>query len=328
MAAFAFVLGAVLSLGASAVLVTALDRLGARFGAPEATLGLVTALAADSPEIATAVTALVRGEQEVSVGVLLGSNVFNLAALLGLSAVIAGGIALHRRVVVFEAVVALWVASMAVLTIAGWMTPEAGLGMTLIVFAPYVFISALPPARRLELPLPQDWRDWLAGAVRDEESELAPAIHPSGGTWKDAGRAVAALVVVIGASAAMERGATSLGARFGIASIVVGGVVLAAATSLPNAVAAVYLARRGRGTATLSEAMNSNTLNVVAGLFIPAIVLGSGMTSGGDSAVALWYLGLTLVALGLAYRGSGLDRRTGSIIIVLYIAFVVVLVLR
>ena len=46
-----FIVGVVTSLAASAVLVTRLERLGERLGAPEAMLGLATALAADSPEI-------------------------------------------------------------------------------------------------------------------------------------------------------------------------------------------------------------------------------------------------------------------------------------
>ena len=46
--------------------------------------------------------------------------------------------------------------------------------------------------------------------------------------------------------------------------------MLAVVTSLPNAVSAVYLARRGRGAAVLSTALNSNAINVVGGLLIPA----------------------------------------------------------
>jgi cation:H+ antiporter len=113
--------------------------------------------------------------------------------------------------------------------------------------------------------------------------------------------------------------------RFGLTSIVLGGVVLAAATSLPNAVAAVYLAVRGRGSATLAEAMNSNTLNVIVGLFLPAVILGASKSSGPDLMVALWYGGLTLVTLGLALRGGGLDRRAGGPIVGLYVAFVILI---
>ena len=260
---------------------TRLERLGARFRAPEAILGIVTALAADSPEIATAVTALARGQRDVSVGVLLGSNVLNLAALLGLSTFVAGRIALHRRVVAFEGVVAVWVASMTVALVAGWLSPVVGLGLTLALVVPYLFVSALPPARRRNLPLPRRWRDWLAEAVKDEELALSSAIPPTGAArGKTVGLPWWPLTTVVGASVAMEWGATALGARLGLSSIILGAVVLAAATSFPNAVAAVYLASRGRGPAALAEATNSNTLNVVVGLLVPAVILGAGKALG------------------------------------------------
>ena len=100
-----FVAGAVVSLGTSYVLVTRLERIGERLGLSEALLGVVAALAADAPEITSAVAALAAHQSKIGAGVILGSNVFNLAALLGLGAVVAGGIALHRRVVLLGGVV-------------------------------------------------------------------------------------------------------------------------------------------------------------------------------------------------------------------------------
>ena len=134
-----------------------------------------------------------------------------------------------------------------------------------------------------------------------------------------------ALVVVVVASVAMERGATSLGGHFGVAEIIVGGLVLAAVTSLPNAVSAIYLARRGRGAATLSTALNSNSLNVTAGLLIPAVVIGLAQPSGPSLLVAGWYVGLTALTLVLAYAGHGLRRASGCLIIAAYVVFVLAL---
>ena len=74
-----FCAGVVTSLGASWLLVSRLERLGERAGFSEAWLGLVAALAADAPEITSAVTALARGQASVGAGVVIGSNVFNLA---------------------------------------------------------------------------------------------------------------------------------------------------------------------------------------------------------------------------------------------------------
>ena len=99
-----FVAGVAVSLAASWLLVSRLERLGERAGFSEAWLGLVAALAADAPEITSAVTALARGQASVGAGVVIGSNVFNLAALLGLAAVVAGRIGFHRRVVLLAGV--------------------------------------------------------------------------------------------------------------------------------------------------------------------------------------------------------------------------------
>ena len=172
---------------------------------------------------------------------------------------------------------------------------------------------------------PARWSRWITAAIVEEESELEEAIHPRRGTTGDALMAGGALVVVIVASVAMERGATSLGVHFGVAEIIVGGLVLAAVTSLPNAVSAIYLARRGRGAAALSTALNSNSLNVMAGLLVPAVVIGLAKPSGSGLLVVGWYMGLTALTLVLAYAGQGLRRAAGGLIIAAYIAFVLAL---
>jgi cation:H+ antiporter len=182
-------------------------------------------------------------------------------------------------------------------------------------------------ARIEGLPLPSRWTRWLVAAIHEEEDELAEAVRPRRGTWQDAVAAGGALVTVVTASTVMEVAATSAGHRYGVADIVTGGLVLAVVTSLPNAVAAVYLARRGRGAAVLSIALNSNAINVVAGLLIPACVAGLGPPSGQGTLVAGWYAGLTVLSLALAYRGRGLGRGDGAVIIAAYLAFVAALLI-
>ncbi len=281
-----FCAGVVVSLAASWLLVTRLERLGERAGFSEAWLGLVAALAADAPEITSAATALARGQASVGAGVVIGSNVFNLAALLGLAAVVAGWIGFHRRVVVLSGVPAVWLAAVCLLTVAAVIAPAAGLALAAVVLAPYVAVLGMRRARM-----------------------------------------VAALIAVVGASTVMEVAATAVGRRYAVADIVTGGLVLAVVTSLPNAVSAVYLARRGRGAAVLSTALNSNAINVVGGLLIPASLAGLGPASGQDTLVAAWYAGLTVLALALAYRGRGVGRAQGTAIIAGYLAFVTALII-
>jgi cation:H+ antiporter len=334
----AFVVAAVISLGTSWVLVIRLERLGERVGFSEALLGLVAAAAADTPEITSAVTALVHHQQAVGSGVVLGSNVFNLAALLGVGAVVAGGIALHRKVVVLGGAVALSVVIVCVLSVVGVIGPALGLALALVVFVPYVALSAAGPAaiaRRRSgsgaraSPLltrwMKRWTTWLATAVAEEEDELAEAIRPRAGTRLDAAVAVAALVVIVGSSVIMERAASSFGRGHQLAGIIVGALILAAVTSLPNAVAGVYLAARGRGAALLSTALNSNAFNVILGLLLPATVVGLAQPDGGQILIVCCYGALTVITVAFAYQGAGLRRWQGWLVIGGYLGFVAAL---
>ena len=318
----AFGLGAAVSLATSYLLVTRLERIGERLGLSEALLGLLAALAADAPEITAAVTALAQHQQKVGAGVIIGSNVFNLAALLGLGAVVAGRIALHRKVVLLGGAVGLWVAVICLVTTTGTLPParRAGRGARRpgpvrascsARAGPGWAACRSPGAGRAgwRWPSTRKRRNWKRSSTR------RTAAGP------DVVVAAAALVVVVAASVVMERAATGLGAHFGVPQIVTGGVVLAAVTSLPNAVAAVYLAIRGRGAAMLSTTLNSNTLNVTAGLLLPATITGLGPPSAHSVLIAVWYLGLTAAAVGVAYRDGGVRRATGVLIIGSYLVF-------
>jgi cation:H+ antiporter len=323
-AALLFATAAAVSLGTSYLLVTRLERIGQRLGLSEALLGMVAALAADAPEITSAVTALARHQGKIGAGVIIGSNVFNLAALLGLGAVVAGQLALHRKVVLLGGVVAGWIALICLVTVLGLIPASAGLAAVLAMLLPYVAVLGMGGAR-LRRPrrraVPGRAAAWLAVAVTEEEQELEEAIHPRRGHVTDLLMAAAALVIVVLASVLMEREGSELGSYFGIPEIITGGFVLAAVTSLPNAVAAVYLAARGRGAAMLSTTLNSNALNVAAGLLLPAVITGLGSPSPETSLIAAWYLVLTLVALGFAYRDRGVRRATGFFIISSYLVF-------
>jgi cation:H+ antiporter len=324
--AIEFALGAAISLGASWQLVRSLERVGARLSLSEALLGMLAALAADAPEITAAVTALLHGSQRIGAGVVIGSNVFNLAALIGLSGIVAGRVALHRRVIELAGGVALWIAAVTLLVVTGGCSPAVGLVLVGSVMGVYVVILGVRHERLAQLRLPARWTSWLIAAITDEELELEVAIHPERGRTRDVVMSVAAVAVVVGASVAMEQSAAKLGARHGVSEIVVGGLVLAGVTSLPNAVAGVYLATRGRAAAVLSTSFNSNAINVLAGLLIPTTLLGIGAPSAQTTFVTASYLAMTVVVIGSAYANRGLRRSTGAAIVAGYLVFAGVLV--
>ena len=81
-----------------------------------------------------------------------------------------------------------------------------------------------------------------------------------------------------------------------LSGAVLGSVVLAALTSLPNLWLALHFARTNRGTALMSAAMNSNTINLLGGLVIPALFIGTGFARGSLGYFG-WLLDLTLLAV-------------------------------
>lgn len=97
-----------LTVVSSVVLAEVVDRVGHRLGLSEAAFGILTALAADAPEISAAVTAIQGSQAGLGFGVVIGSSVFNIAALLGLSAVIAGKVRIRRRALTFQGVMRSW----------------------------------------------------------------------------------------------------------------------------------------------------------------------------------------------------------------------------
>ncbi len=134
------------TVASSIVLARELDRLGERLGFSEALLGIVTAIGADAPEIASAVTAIVAGHEDTGVGVVVGSNVFNLAGLLGLSALIAGPVRIHKHGLALTGGVAVLVALVGALVAVGTLPGVVGLLIALLVLVPYLVLSSSQPS--------------------------------------------------------------------------------------------------------------------------------------------------------------------------------------
>jgi cation:H+ antiporter len=229
-------------------------------------------------------------------------------------------------VVVLAGGVATWVSVSCLGTVTGRVGAPLGLGVACVAFVPYVLALAFHRRGFRSLPMPERWSAWLIGAIEEEESELGAPLDTRRGGPRDAVVALGALLIVVVASVVMERSATSVGATFSVPGVVIGGVVLAAVTSLPNAVAAIYLSSRGRGSATLSTALNSNSLNVLIGLLIPAVVIGLSSHSDPTSLAAWWYVGLTTVAVTLAFVQRGLRRSAGWLLVLGYVGYVVSLI--
>jgi len=88
----------------------------------------------------------------------------------------------------------------------------------------------------------------------------------------------------------------------------------------------VHFARADRGTALFSSAMNSNSINLVGGLVIPALFVGTGAAMRAFADFG-WLAVLTLLAVLAPLRQSSLNRIAGALIIGVYVIFVLRLVI-
>jgi cation:H+ antiporter len=304
LALLVFAVGLGVSLGASEFLVRGFGRLGTNVGMAAGLVGLLTALGADAPEISSAITALLSGAKDVGLGVILGSNLFNLAALLGFSAVVTGRVSFRRILLALDGSVALWATLVVGLMLLVRLAPIIALVLVLAVFLFYVVLLAAKPR-----------------AIHGDLERTERAGAPWGPVWW----IVPSIAAIVAGSFAMVNGALALGDHWHLSRIFLGAVALAAITSLPNAYAATRLALGGNGTAVLSLAFNSNTLNLLAGVSLPAVLIGGLASAPGAMTDIVWLTALTLVAIGLGYLERGLNRWSGLLLIIGYLVFIAVI---
>jgi cation:H+ antiporter len=297
-----------------------LTRLGTKVGLSEGLLGLLGALGADSPELSSAVIAMLAGAGSVGVGVVVGSNLFNLAALLGLSAVVAGGVRIRRGPLVLDAAVGIIVLIGAAAMVAGLVAPSVTVAVIGVVVVAYVVILSVPRRVLDRLnPLRRSVPEGLVEVAYEATHDRPASTHAS---WAPVVILPFAVAAVVGGSFAMVHAALDSQPFLHLSNAVLGTIVLAALTSLPNLWVALHFARSERGTALFSSAMNSNSINLVGGLMIPALFVGSSVAAGSLADFA-WLGFLTVLSVALPFQQNRISRPAGGVIIAVYMIFVV-----
>jgi len=319
-----FLASLVVTLVAARLFARRLDRLGIRFRLPEALIGLLAALAADGPEIASALFALITGAHAVSVGVLVGSNVFNLAAMVGVTGLIVGEVRLARSALLLEGSIAVAVTLIGAGVLLRWLSPAVAAGLAACTVIPYlsVVIGGVELVTRLrgENRLVRG----IAGALAQRpRSELPPVSSPDPTHYLLA-LIVLDVVVIIAGSAGMVQAAISLGHRWHISSAILGMLILAPLTSLPNAATALRLGLAGRGAALVGETFNSNTINLLLGVIVPALFVTFAALSTTARIELAWLVAATFACLLLLMRPRGIRRPGAAFLVLLYLGFVAV----
>jgi cation:H+ antiporter len=248
------------------------------------------------------------------VGVVVGSNAFNLAAMVGLGAILAGGVRLAREALAVEGAVGLAILLAAAALVVGWIPPAAAIAIIAVVLVPYVAMLALGPGRV----------ETLRGLFGEEHRPRGAPPEHGEAILRPALVLLPALALIVASSALMVEAAVRLAHRWSVPEYLAGVLVLAVLTSLPNAFTGIRLGLQGRGSALLAETLNSNTINLVAGIAIPALALTLGSFSGLVAFDLAWLGGMTLVTLALLAPARGTRRSGGVLLVALYLVFLAV----
>jgi len=256
--------------------------------------------------------------------VIVGSNVFNLAAMVGLTAVIAGAIRLRREALAVEGLVGLLVLLIAVGVVLDVLPAAAGVVLVVVVLLPYLILLSAGPRAARRLPLPERIDRGLARALGEREHwGHHEHIDEAAASMLVAVMVPAVVLVVLG-SWGMVEATVSLADHWDLSRQLVALLVLAPLTSIPNAFTAARLGLAGRGSALVSETLNSNTINLVAGAIVPALVVSVVSLTTEVKFDLAWLVVMTLASLLMLSRPRGLRRTDGLLLIGLYAVFCVI----
>lgn len=301
---------------AAGALVRGASRLAAAAGVSPLVVGLtVVAYGTSAPELAVSVRAAVTGTGGVAIGNAVGSNIFNILTILGISALF-GGLVVHQRLVRVD------VPLLVVVTLGvWWMALDGSLGVVegAVLLAGIVGYSVFSYllGRREPPEIVAEYREAFG-------DDAAPARRgwPGG-----VGLVVVGLVGLVAGAQLLLVGATQLATALGVSDLVVGLTVVAAGTSLPELATSVVATRRGERDIAVGNIVGSNIFNLLA--VLGASALAAGGIPVPDAAVATDLpvsLVVTLIALPALALGLSVARWEGVLLLGGYISYVAYLV--
>jgi cation:H+ antiporter len=292
----------------------AAERLSAHYGLPAVVQGsIVVAVGSSVPELASVVLTALAGAFEMGVGAIVGSAIFNVLVIPAVAGILTEDpLDVNRTVVYKEAQFYMLAVSVLLITFAlgviyypvddgdlvGTVTRPLAL-IPVALYGLYVFIQ---------------WQD-----VDDHEADDAGDGVAVGREWA---KLAAGLLVILLAVESLVGAIEWLGATFDIPEFLAGVTILAAATSLPDALISVRAARGGRSVTSLGNVLGSNTFDLLIAIPIGVLIVGSATVS---FAVAAPMMGVLTVATVLLFTLLRTDLRLtdveSSVLFVVYLLF-------
>jgi cation:H+ antiporter len=312
-----FIAGLVFLMIGAEALVRGASRLAAMLGISPLVIGLtVVAFGTSSPELAVSVKAALSGQAGIALGNVIGSNLFNVLFILGLSALI-------MPLCVSRQLVRLDVPIMIAISLAVWFLSLDGRfsrmeGMLLVAgLVMYVWFLILYSRRH-----PADAAD---------ASGMQPAMEKrSPSNWAvNAVLVLAGLTLLVLGSRWLVDGAVSLARVLGIGETVIGLTIVAAGTSLPEAVTSIIAAVRGECDIAVGNVVGSNIFNIMGVLGLAVLVSPSGIDV--PAAVVRFDLpvmvAVAFACLPIFFTGGEISRQEGALLLGYYAAYTLYLIL-
>ena len=280
------------------------------FGMPPLLIGMVVVgFGTSAPEMVVSALAASQDNPGLALGNAYGSNITNIALILGITAVIAP-IAVHSQVMRKELpILALVTLAAAWLLFDGELSRLDATGL-LVLFA-----------------LVLGWSIWSGMRKTDDvfatEMDAELATHPmpirNAMLWL-----VVGLVLLIISSRILVWGAVDLATRFGVSDLVIGLTIVAIGTSLPELASSIIAARKGEHDLALGNILGSNLFNTlavvgIAGSIAPMAVANEVLMRDIPVMVGLT---LALFVLGYGFRGPGrINRVEGAGLLAVFVGY-------
>jgi len=303
----------VLTAGAD-LLVRGAGALALRVGLSPLVVGLtVVAFGTSSPELAVSVEAAVIGNSAIALGNVVGSNLFNITLILGITALIRT-MTVDRALVRRDLPVMLGATVLPLLMLLDGVVGRLDGAILVAGLIGYTAFNIRASRREAKAS---------ASEMTDDMRAAAEAVRKP--LWWSLGLLAVGLVALVVGAGWLLDGAVGLATDFGVPAAVIGLTLVAAGTSLPELATSVVAARKGEPEIALGNVVGSNTFNVLGVLGVAALV--HPVEQGGVTWPTLGaMLTASVVAFGLlAWRGH-LGRAEGAALVLAYVVYTAVLV--
>lgn len=316
------VIGLVLILVGANILTDGASALARRMGISDLVVGLtVVAFGTSTPELVTSMLAAINGSAGLAIGNVVGSNIFNILAIIGVTAMVRP-LSVNRDIMTTQIPIVILSALVLVVLAAGpvldgaeeSIISRAG-GIILLIFFLLFMRETLLRSRQQEAP---------EAAYSAEKPQPAAAQMP---LLKSIIFIVLGLAGLIIGGDRFVAGASAIARDLGVSDAVIGLTVVAAGTSLPELAASVAAALKGNADMALGNVIGSNIFNILFILGAAAVV--SPLPLGNVTAIDLGTLMGASVLFWLCGWFIGhrkITRGEGAMLATLYVGYVAWLV--